>query len=104
MTAPKKEAIDAVTEWMLQHGIATSDIRISGSRVQVSTTLERASSLFAMTFVTLVDEQRRAVLRALDYTIPQHVQQHVATVFGLHGLPLPKAKTPPAGGEAYVGR
>ena len=50
--------------------------------------LQAASALLATQFHHIRNGQR-SLVRAAAYTIPPDVSGSVATIFGLHGLPLP---------------
>lgn len=94
MTAPKTEDLKLVTSWLETAGVTSYTVK--GSRVEVLASIGQAEKLFDTTFVMLVNEETgQAVRRAGDYYIPQHIQERVQAVFGLHGLPLPKTGTVP---------
>jgi subtilase family serine protease len=89
MTAPKAEDLKIVTSWLETAGVTSYAVK--GSRVEVVASTEQTEKLFDTKFVVLVNEKfGQAVRRAADYYVPQHIEERVQAVFGLHGLPLPK--------------
>ena len=93
LTQPAAADLEAVTSWLANAGVA---FNVEGSRVVCSATLAQAEGLFAPQFSTLVHRTSdMAVLRAGAYWLPDHIEARVAAVFGLHGLPVPRAGPPP---------
>ena len=94
-TSPDAKAFEVVTTWLKAHEIDT--FAISGSRIEVATTHERAEMLLRTRFNALSNKALgAAIIRAGDYELPEEVDFHLAAVFGLHGLPIPRAAPPAA--------
>jgi len=93
MTAPSSDAFKAVTDWLKAHEVET--YTVEGSRLTVTTTHEYAEALLRTRFSALSNKELgAAVIRAGDYELPEEVDVHVAAVFGLHGLPVPRSAPP----------
>merc|ERR1711998_189864 len=92
MTAPAKSAVNAISSWLTAE-LPVANISRDGNHFNVMSSLSDVSKLFATTFEVLVNNATsQTVIRATDYTLPEHIESHVAAVFGLHGLPLPTRK------------
>ena len=90
VAAAAHEDIELVTSWLQAHGISSSSYTVRGGRVEVESTTGRAEALLKTTFAPLVNKDTaQAVLRAGDYHLPDEIEDKIAAVFGLHGLPLP---------------
>merc|ERR1712166_329995 len=89
LTAPSDIAVEAVTQW-LANSLPATAITQRASTLEVKCSLAQAEALFNTQFGMLYNNNtRQAVVRAGDFTLPEHLEKHVAAVFGLHGLPLP---------------
>ena len=88
ITAPKTEDMAAVTGWLTANGVKPT---IRNSNVVATMSVAEASKLFDTEFhVAEHKSEHKSVVRAGDYTVPAAVDAAVTTIFGLHGLPLPK--------------
>jgi len=86
LTAPKSEDVSTVTPWLRQHGVSFVQQR---ELLLVHSTVDEASRLLSTSFATYSNGER-SLVRAGTYSLPADVAGSVATVLGLHGLPLPK--------------
>ena len=88
--APADEDMAAVTAWLDHHGMQYT---LNGfSSLEVTSTAAAAAAMLNTVFhVAEHDAERYKVVRAGDYAVPAEVEGSVATIFGLHGLPLPRA-------------
>ena len=88
LTRPLESDMSAVTSWLDTNGASHAVRGIS--RVDVRTTVGQAAVLFSTSFhVAKNHATAQKLVRAGTYTIPAGIEESVATVFGLHGLPLP---------------
>ena len=85
LTAPTPLHGEAVTAWLRSAG-CTFDVK--RELILVSTTVSTAASLLRTKFYVYRRGQSE-LLRASSYALPSHVSGSVATIFGLHGMPLP---------------
>ena len=89
VAAAAHEDIELVTRWQA-HSISISSYTVRGGRVEVESTTGRAEALLKTTFAPHVNKDTaQAVLRAGDYHLPDEIEDKIAAVFGLHGLPRP---------------
>jgi subtilase family serine protease len=87
-TAPTEADMAAVTNWLEQSGVTYTKRGVSN--LVVSTTAVVAAELFNTKFHYAKNTAHgQALVRAGDYEVPAHVEGSIATIFGLHGLPLP---------------
>merc|ERR1711948_85678 len=67
---------------------------MGGELVEVSLTASSAAALLKTTFHHAASEATgQSVVRASDYSLPVQVEDAVAAVYGMHGLPLPPRKS-----------
>ena len=88
LTSPDASAIADVTRWLEKNGAKLSYL---GSSI-ITATLKQldAENMLGTYFFELTQaESGKRILRAGDYTLPNHVESHIAAVFGMQGLPLP---------------
>merc|ERR1712166_664101 len=102
LTAPSDIAVEAVTQW-LANSLPATAINQRASTLEITCSLAQAEALFSTQFGMLYNNNtRQAVVRAGDFTLPEHLEQHVAAVFGLHGLPLPPRRLSAPNGNPAV--
>ena len=88
LTAPKSDDMNAVTSWLESNGVG---FQVRHSNVVASMSVADASKLFSTKFhLATHTDQPKPLLRAAAFALPEEVEASVATVFGLHGLPLPR--------------
>ena len=92
LATPAASALAEVQDWLESTGARITSV--VGSRVEIASTQAQAEKLFSTKFVTLVHKSGLSVVRAGDYLIPDAIDAKVATIFGLHGLPLPRTGPP----------
>merc|ERR1711865_1060789 len=89
LTAPSSVAWEAVSSW-LSTELPAANVTREGSHFDIVSSVSDVSQFFATQFEVLVNNNtQQTVLRANAYTVPEHIESHVAAIFGLHGLPLP---------------
>lgn len=86
LTAPSAHAITTVTNWLSTHG---AHFTVTREIVHVATTVAIAEGLLQTTFRRFSTRSRKQLVRAGSYQIPMDIDNAVAAVFGLHGVPLP---------------
>jgi tripeptidyl-peptidase-1 len=97
LVAPSTEAVQRVSDWLNQAMIPAESFTLSGSTISLDLSVAQAESLFGTQIGKLVNlKTNQTALRAADYWIPDHLDSHIAAVFGLHGLPLPHSAAPPS--------
>merc|ERR1712166_318249 len=102
LTAPSDIAVEAVTQW-LANSLPATAINQRASTLEITCSLAQAEALFSTQFGMLYNNNtRQAVVRAGDFSLPEHLEQHVAAVFGLHGLPLPPRRLSAPNGNPAV--
>jgi len=90
LTAPSVAHITAVETWLSESNVAFQRV---GELVEVKLTGASASTLLRTSFHHVgSDATGQSVVRAEDYFLPEQVEDAVAAVYGLHGLPLPPRK------------
>jgi tripeptidyl-peptidase-1 len=90
LTAPKASNFAAVVKWLDANG-ADYAVR-SASIIDVITSVEIASKMLRSRFHAILhSKQNKSIVRATDYSLPLEVEEAVAAIFGLHGLPLPSS-------------
>ena len=88
LTAPKSDDMNTVTSWLESNGVG---FQVRHSNVVASMSVADASKLFSTKFhLATHTDQPKPLLRAAAFALPEEVEASVATVFGLHGLPLPR--------------
>ena len=74
--------------------LPAANVTRESSHFDVVSSVSDVSELFSTQFQVLVNNHtQQAVLRANTYTVPDHIDGHIAAIFGLHGLPLPPRKS-----------
>jgi tripeptidyl-peptidase-1 len=89
LTAPAPSHIRSVTAWLDKHQVPYTR---ANELLRVSATVDSAAALLSTTFAKYTDSGGRSIVRASAYSLPPDVAEAVATIFGLHGLPLPTAE------------
>lgn len=88
ITKPLEEDLKRVTDWLQKHSIEF-DV-FNNRNVYITTTIFDAEALLSTQFRTLFHHDTlKKIVRAGDYNLPTKVNEVIAGVFGLHGLPLP---------------
>jgi len=89
-TRPSAEDTAAVTAWLDAADGCSYSVDEFGRHIWVSCSVKAAEALLSTQIGHLINrEQNQEVIRARDYTIPEEVSNAAATIFGLHGLPIP---------------
>merc|ERR1711957_490487 len=90
LTAPSAAHVAAVETWLSESNVPFNRV---GELVEVKLTATSAAKLLSTTFHHAAnDATGQAVVRADDYLLPAQIEDAVAAVFGMHGLPLPPRK------------
>jgi len=87
LTRPSTKDIKTVMGWLVGSNMKF-ELVDSGASIRVSGRVEDAESLLNTKFEVLMKGKQHLV-RATDYTLPYDVEDAIAAVFGLHGLPIP---------------
>mmetsp|Transcript_40052 Transcript_40052/g.55871 ORF Transcript_40052/g.55871 Transcript_40052/m.55871 type:complete len:669 (+) Transcript_40052:31-2037(+) len=88
-TAPSKNAVDSVTEWVRTAGGSANATR-NGAVITISASVEAIEALFSTSVSRIVNAATgQSTMIVGTYSVPSHIAQHVTAVYGLHGLPLP---------------
>jgi tripeptidyl-peptidase-1 len=88
LTRPAQSDFDRVFAWLHSHNLKYEQ---QEAMITVSCSVEEAEKLLQTQFRVLASEQQgQKVIKAGDYQLPASVEFSVRTIFGLHGLPLPK--------------
>lgn len=87
LTAPPPTAYTAVKAWL---DAEAAHFSVLHECIRVTTSVATAERLLSTRFSYYQKEQRR-LLRAGAYTLPPAVASVTGTIFGLHGLPAPRA-------------
>lgn len=108
VTAPTKASLDAVVSWLSTDVSARVEVAAGGNTVRATMSVAGAMRTFSTSFreyteVNVGANAPRTVRHATAYAVPEHLEDVVEHVYGLHGLPLPVtdkrvvgAGTPPA--------
>jgi tripeptidyl-peptidase-1 len=90
LTAPSAADVAAVEGWLSESNVPFNRV---GELVEVKLTATSAATLLGTTFHHAAsDATGQSVVRASDYSLPAQVEDAVAAVYGMHGLPLPPRK------------
>jgi tripeptidyl-peptidase-1 len=90
LTAPKASHVAAVENWLSASNVPFHRV---GELVEVSLTATSAAKMLTTSFHRVAnDATGQSVVRADDYMLPAEVDDAVAAVYGMHGLPLPPRK------------
>ena len=91
MTKPTADDLSKVTKWLTSRGVTSFSVK--HHEVRVSTHVGAAEALLETRFshFTTPSSDERFLL-AGSYRLPAEIDAAVATVFGLHGAPLPYEK------------
>ena len=88
MTEPAAEDLLMITTWLTSRGVTSFSVK--RHEVRVSTHVGAAEALLETRFSHLITPSRnKRVLLAGSYRLPAEIDAAVATIFGLHGVPLP---------------
>ena len=99
LTEPSAESRRIVEAWLEENDLT---YKLSGvnDRYIVSTTIAAAETLFSTKFTTIYNrETKQSTHRAGSMTVPAMIREHVSSVFGVRGVPLP----PPVSQKKSVG-
>jgi subtilase family serine protease len=89
MTKPKASDIKIVLKWATSGNMKA---HWDGTSIRVKGPVKNAEALLKTNFEVLSHSASgKHIVRAGDYTLPSDVEAATASMFGLHGLPLPKA-------------
>ena len=86
LTAPAAQDVGTVTAWLSSHG---AKYTLRHADAHVTTTVAVAERLLQTNFRGLISRSGQQLVRAGTYHLPSTVDAAVATIFGLHGVPLP---------------
>ena len=90
LSAPDPAHLEIIERWLGQHQISYTRPAPSSTVLLVQTSVRAAEELLATEYRQLSSALTgQALLRAGDVTLPEEVD-NVATIFGIHGLPLPE--------------
>lgn len=93
LTAPSPEVRTAIAAWLAEYNVhATFDRELVHCRAPVGV----VSALLHTTFALYQKDSKTLVRASSGYSLPDHVAKHVATIFGLHGIPAPRPAKPTA--------
>mmetsp|Transcript_11808 Transcript_11808/g.19887 ORF Transcript_11808/g.19887 Transcript_11808/m.19887 type:complete len:581 (-) Transcript_11808:370-2112(-) len=88
LTMPIDADVRLVEAWLLKHALAYT---LKRETFVVQTSIANASVLLGTTFFTY-HKEGRALTRAADYSLPASIADVTATIFGVQGLPMPRAE------------
>ena len=87
LTRPSNKDIKTVMGWLIDSNMK-SELVDNGASIRVSGRVEDAENLLQTKFEVL-KKGKQLLVRANDFMLPYEVDEAVAAVFGLHGLPIP---------------
>lgn len=88
ITEPAAEDLLMITTWLTSRGVISFSVK--RHEVRVSTHVGAAEALLETRFSHFITPSRnKRVLLAGSYRLPAEIDAAVATIFGLHGVPLP---------------
>ena len=91
MTEPATDDLVKVTKWLTSRGVTSFSVK--RHEVRVSTRVGAAEALLETRFSHFTTPSKdKRILLAGSYHLPVEVDAAVATIFGLHGAPLPCEK------------
>ncbi|KAI0775553.1 subtilisin-like protein [Trametes elegans] len=91
--APSHETVSAVTDWLVESGIAKERLRLSASKgwLEVNATAAEVEDLLAAEYHVYTHPSGARQIGCHSYTVPEHVREHVdiiqPTVHFMHRLP-----------------
>jgi tripeptidyl-peptidase-1 len=90
LTAPSAAHVAAVETWLSESNVPFNRV---GEMVEVRLTATSAAKLLSTTFHHAANVATgQSAVRADDYFLPAQIEDAVAAVYGMHGLPLPPRK------------
>lgn len=89
--APKAEDVTLVTEWLLLHGVKSSEIKPLGDALEVTTTVAVAENLFQTQFFQYNNKaMKKTVVRQFgSYSLPSAIRSRVDLITGVTNFPPP---------------
>lgn len=101
LVAPKSEHRSAVEQWLSESSIPYEVV--NGEVIEASITVEAAKALLKTNFHYMLHRGHgQSALRAGNFELPRKINDAVAAVYGLHGLPLPPKKLEVSASPANV--
>jgi subtilase family serine protease len=89
-TAPRSKDTEAVAKWLAASGISQEDVQVVKDRLfVVNAPRGDVERLLQTKFRKVISTHGQSKLRGRDYSLPEEIDSAVASVFGVHGLPLP---------------
>jgi subtilase family serine protease len=95
LTKPRSVDMDTVKQWLHAGGM---QFTVDGERVIARGPVARAEALLNTKF-NAIQGNGKTLIRAGDYSLPADVEAATASVFGLHGIPLPDRQVLTAPGQ-----
>jgi len=93
IAAPDAAHVAIVHSWLNSNAVNFTTPWANSNLLHVETSVAKAEALFSTHYQQLSSaETGQSILRAGDVSVPEEIDR-VATIFGLHGLPLPPRQT-----------
>lgn len=79
LTAPSKDTIDAVTKWLMSHGIPIGEIK--GGSLKITLPISKAEEMLDTSYGVYHDVARaRYTVRTTKYSVPEYVHEHISMI------------------------
>eukprot|EP00940_MAST-03C_sp_MAST-3C-sp2_P003326 g3326.t1 len=91
LVRPSESDLNVVLRWLSTSSFAEFTVDANGRAIHVEIPVREAETLLDTNFRTLVHDVSGArIVRADAYALPDDVAKVTRSIFGLHGLPLPR--------------
>lgn len=91
---PSDEASQAVHDWLFEHGILAEDISYTPAKdwIKIEMSVEDAEKLLDTTYHTYISDDGRTAVRTPEWSLPQHLHEHVSTIQPTNSFFGPRAQ------------
>jgi tripeptidyl-peptidase-1 len=80
LVKPKLEGLDSVHEWLLSNGVKEFNYSPSKDWINVRISVAQAEDLLATEYSTYVHEDGTEAARTTQWSLPQHLHEHIDTI------------------------
>jgi tripeptidyl-peptidase-1 len=94
LTQPKDEALDAVHEWLLSHGVKNLDHSPAKDWINIRISVEDAEKLLDTKYSVYAHEDGTELSRATSWSLPSHLHKHIDTIQPTTSFMRTKANLP----------
>lgn len=91
---PSQDASDAVHAWLYENGVLAEEIQYTPAKdwIKVKMSVARVEDLLDTTYHTYTSEDGRTAVRTPEWSLPQHLHEHVSTIQPTNSFFGPRAQ------------